>query len=118
VRLAPEEALIRLGHARVLIEMGQPQQLRVAVTELEFALRSEAESPFLWRQLAVARGRLGDAPGADLALAEEALLVGDAATARALARRAEGALPAGPSRLRAQDIANAAAAENRPRRGR
>jgi predicted Zn-dependent protease len=118
VRLAPEEPLLRLGHARVLIELGAPAQLRLAVTELDAALRAESDSPFLWRQMAIARGRLGDQPGADLALAEEALLLGDAVTARALAQRAAGALPAGPQRLRAQDIVNAAAPENRPRRGR
>ncbi len=118
VRLAPEEPMLRLSHARVLIELGQPAQLRQAVAELEATLRAERDSPFAWRQMAIARGRLGDAPGADLALAEEALLLGDAPSAAALARRAEGALPPGPLRLRAQDIANAAAPENRPRRGR
>jgi predicted Zn-dependent protease len=114
VRLAPEEGLIRLSHARVLIALGEPAQLRLAVAELEAALRSERESPFAWRQLAIARGRLGEMPLADMALAEEALLLGDLRTARGLARRAEAALPAGPQRLRAQDIANAAAPENQP----
>lgn len=114
-QLAPEEGLIRLNHARVLIELGQPAQLRQAVAELEQALRTERESAFLWRQIAIARGRLGELPLADLALAEEALLQGDARAARVLARRAEGALPPGPLRLRAQDLANAAAPENQPR---
>lgn len=108
VRLAPEEALIRLSHARVLIELGEPAGLRQAVAELEAALRTERESPFAWRQMAIARGRLNDMPGADLALAEEALLLGEPRSARALARRAEGALPPGPMRLRAQDIGMAA----------
>jgi predicted Zn-dependent protease len=118
VRLAPEEPMIRLGHARVLIELGEPARLRLAVTELEAALRIERESPFAWRQMAIARGRLGQQPAADLALAEEALLLGDPPSARALARRAEAALPPGPQRLRAQDIANAAAPENQPPRRR
>lgn len=117
-RLAPEEGLIRLSHARVLIELGGPAQLRAAVAELDAALRTERESPFAWRQMAIARGRLGDMPGADLALAEEALLLGDGPTARMLARRAEAALPPGPQRLRAADLANAAAPENLPRRSR
>lgn len=116
VRLAPEEPMIRLGHARVLIELGQPAQLRQAVAELEATLRAERDSPFVWRQMAIARGRLGEAPAADLALAEEALLLGDFAQAAMLARRAEAALPPGPMRLRAQDIAHAAAPENRPPR--
>jgi predicted Zn-dependent protease len=117
-RLAPEEGMIRLNHARVLIELGAPAQLRLAVTELEAALRTEREAPFTWRQVAIARGRLGDAPGADLALAEEALLLGDPRSAAVLARRAEAVLPPGPLRLRAQDIANAAAPENQPARSR
>ncbi|WP_372619095.1 M48 family metalloprotease [Falsiroseomonas sp.] len=117
-RLAPQEGLIRLSHARVLIELGQPAQLRQAVTELEAALRTERESAFAWRQMAIARGRLGELPLADLALAEEALIRGDPRTARTLAQRAEAVLPAGPLRLRAQDIANAAAPENQPVRSR
>jgi predicted Zn-dependent protease len=118
-RLAPEEGLIRLNHARVLMELGQPAQLRQAVAELEAALRTEGESPFAWRQMGIARGRLGQLPQADLALAEEALLRGDPRTARMLAQRAEQALPPGPMRLRAQDLVNATEPENlsyRPRR--
>lgn len=117
-RLAPEEGLIRLGHARVLIEMGQPAQLRLALAELDAALRTERESPFVWRQVATARGRLGDMALADLALAEEAMLLGDPRAARTLAARAEAALPAGPMRLRAQDLKNAAQPENLPPRRR
>jgi predicted Zn-dependent protease len=118
-RLAPEEGLIRLNHARVLMELGQPAQLRQAVAELEAALRTERDSAFAWRQMGIARGRLGQLPQADLALAEEALLRGDARTARMLAQRAEQALPPGPMRLRAQDLVNATEPENlsyRPRR--
>ncbi|MBU8541003.1 M48 family metalloprotease [Falsiroseomonas tokyonensis] len=117
-RLAPDEPMVRLSHARVLIELGQPAQLRQALEELDATLRTERESPFVWRQVAVAQGRLGNMPQADLALAEEALLLGDPASARRLATRAEAALPAGPQRLRAQDLRNAAEPENRPRSGR
>ncbi len=115
-RLAPEEGLIRLGHARVLIELGQPAQLRQALGELDAALRTERESAFVWRQIATARGRLGDMPLADLALAEEAMLLGDARSASTLATRAEQALPPGPMRLRAADLRNAALPENMPPR--
>ncbi|MGK7870719.1 M48 family metalloprotease [Falsiroseomonas sp. E2-1-a20] len=117
--LAPDEAMIRLSHARVLIELGQPAMLRQALGELEATMRTERDSPFVWRQVAIAQGRLGNMPQADLALAEEALLLGDARSARTLATRAEAALPAGPQRLRAQDLRNAAAPENLPQgRGR
>jgi predicted Zn-dependent protease len=117
-RLAPEEGLIRLSYARVLIELGQPAQLRQAVTELEAALRTERGSAFAWRQLAIAHGRLGEMPLADIALAEEALILGEPRTARTLAGRAAAALPPGPMRLRAQDIVNAAALENESARSR
>ena len=117
-RLAPSEGLIRLNHARVLIELGEPAQLRQAVAELDAALRQERESAFAWRQMAIARGRLGDLPQADIALAEEALIQGDTRTARMLAQRAVQAMPPGPARLRAQDIVNATEAENLPPRSR
>jgi predicted Zn-dependent protease len=116
VRLAPAEPLIRIGHARALAEIGQPAQLRLAGAELETALRTESQSAFAWRQLAVVRGRLGEGAGADLALAEEALILRDPRQAASLARRAEAALPAGVLRLRAQDII--ATAENMPTRRR
>jgi predicted Zn-dependent protease len=116
VRLAPAEPLIRIGHARALAEIGQPAQLRLAGAELETALRTESQSAFAWRQLAVVRGRLGEGAGADLALAEEALILRDPRQAASLARRAEAALPAGVMRLRAQDII--ATAENMPTRRR
>jgi PAS domain-containing protein len=92
--------------------------LRRAVAELDAALASERESPFFWRQMAIARGRLEELPLADLALAEEALLLGDPRAARALATRAEAALPPGPQRLRAADLRNAAvtATEDQGRR--
>jgi predicted Zn-dependent protease len=112
--LAPDEPMIRLSHARVLIELGQPARLRQALAELEATMRTERDSPFVWRQMAIAQGRLGNMPQADLALAEEALLLGDARSARTLATRAEAVLPPGPQRLRAQDLRNAAAPENLP----
>lgn len=117
-RLAPDEGLIRLSHARVLMELGQPAQLRQALGELDAAMRTERDSAFLWRQVAVARGRLGEMPMADLALAEEAMLLGDALAARTLAARAEAGLPPGPMRLRASDLKNAAQPENLPPRRR
>ena len=50
--------------------------------------------------------------GADLALAEEAMLNSDFTGARILATRAEPRLPAGPSRQRAQDILEASRRDN------
>lgn len=108
VRLAPGEATIRTAYGRALMEAGDPALLPAAAGEFEASLRIERESAFTWRQLGIAQGRLGRMAEADLALAEEALLEGDYPAVRLLARRAEGALPNGPLRLRAQDLRFAA----------
>ncbi|PZW48372.1 putative Zn-dependent protease [Humitalea rosea] len=115
IRMAPGAALIRLSMARVMIETGDPLLLRPAVTELESALATERDNAFAWRQLGIAYGRQGQMPQADLALAEEALLEGDYPQVRWLATRAEAALPPGPTRLRAQDLRNAAQRDNMTR---
>jgi len=103
-RLAPGEGLIRLNHGRVLIEVGNEASLRAAIVELRAAIETERESPFAWRLLGTAWGRLGNTGEADLAMAEEAVLRGEYPDARFLAARAEQALPPGPSRVRAADL--------------
>lgn len=111
-RLAPGEALIRTAHGRALIERGDPASLRLAARELEAATSLDRQAAFTWRLLATARGRLGETAAADLALAEEAMLLSDFGRARMLARRAEPRLAPGPNRLRARDILEAARREN------
>jgi len=112
-RLAPEEALIRQGLGRAMIESDDKALLAPAVQNLQTALRGERDDDFTWHQLGIAYGKLGDLGQASLALAEEALLQGDITSAHNFAARAETALPPGPSRLRAQDITNAVKKENR-----
>jgi len=112
-RLAPEHAPIRAALARAMIETGDPAQLRLAIGHLQSALAREHDDAWSWRSLGIAFGRVGEMGHADLALAEEAMVVGDIPRARALARRAEAQLPAGPSRLRAVDVGNAVKKENR-----
>jgi predicted Zn-dependent protease len=112
-RLAPDWAPIRAGLARAMIETGEPAQLRQAVGHLQTALARERDDAHAWRSLGIAWGRLGEMGQADLALAEEALVLGDIPRARTLARRAEKQLPPGPSRLRAVDVGNAVRKENR-----
>ena len=112
-RLAPDQPQIRAELARAMIEAGDPAQLRPAILNLQSALGRERDDPAAWRSLGVAWGKLGDMPQADLALAEEALLMGDIQKARMLARRAEKGLAQGPSRQRAADVANAVRKENR-----
>lgn len=118
VRLAPSEALIRSGLARVLLSIEEPAQLRAAATEAEAALRIDNSLTMAWHTLGMARGRLGEEGLATLALAEEAALKGDLLTQRQMAARAERLLPPGPSKLRAQDLANAAQIEREERRRR
>lgn len=113
-RLAPDQPLIRGALGRAMIETNDPLLLRPAIAELEYALAREADDPTNWRALATAWGRAGNIAQADLALAEEALLVGnDIRLARRLATRAAGALPPGVARQRALDISNAVKKENR-----
>ena len=114
-RLAPGEALVRLALGRALMEAGDPALLPAAAAELEASLRAERDNAFAWRQLGIAQGRMGRTGQADLALAEEAVLVSDFPAARMLARRAEEALPPGPLRLRAADLRHAAQRDNMTR---
>lgn len=111
-RLAPQEPLIRTAHGRALIETADPASLRLAARELEQAVARDRELAFAWRLLATARGRAGDMAGADLALAEEAMLLSDFSAARILATRAAPRLPPGPPRQRARDILEASRREN------
>lgn len=113
LRLAPDQGQIRIALAYAMVESGDPMLLRPAVRELQAALARERESATGWRALAVAWGKLGDTGQANLALAEEAMVNGDLVPAKQFAARAEKELPAGPARMRANDIANALKKENR-----
>jgi predicted Zn-dependent protease len=115
-RLAPSESLIRAGFARALLATDDPAQVRAAASEAEAAVRLDPGLGMAWNTLGLARGRLGEEGLAALALAEEAAIEGDLLTQRQMAARAERLLPPGPSRLRAQDLANAARIEREERR--
>lgn len=107
VSLAPNAGLIRimLGHA--LVASGNNAALDEAIRELRLALQREPEAADGYRQLAIAYGRKNDRGQADLSAAQASLYDGDLATARGLARRAQGSLPTGsPGWLRAEDIVN------------
>ncbi|MCX7382009.1 MAG: M48 family metalloprotease [Alphaproteobacteria bacterium] len=112
-RIAPEQPQIRIALAHAMVESGDPLMLRPAIQELQVALERERDNADGWRALGVAWGKLGDTAQANLALAEEAMVNGEIATARQFAARAEKALPPGPARLRATDISNAVKKENR-----
>lgn len=117
-RLAPTLPLIRANLGRVMVDIDDPAMLRAAVAELEASARLDPYAPFTWRTLGIAYGRLGDMGRSALALAEEAALQGDLRTQREMAARAERLLPAGPAKLRAQDLTRAAEIEREERRRR
>jgi predicted Zn-dependent protease len=117
-RLAPNQPLIRANLGRVMVDIDDPAMLRAAVDELETSLRLDPNAPFTWRTLGIAYGKLGEMGRSALALAEEAALRGDLRTQREMAARAERLLPAGPARLRAQDLTRAAEVVREERRRR
>lgn len=108
-RLAPGEPLIRVGLARVQLELQDPALLDAAIANLRAALQAKPDDPFVWRQLAIAHGRNGDMGMSALAMAEEGLLTGDNAAATFHATRASEQLPRGSvGWLQAQDVLSAA----------
>ncbi len=108
ISLMPDAPQMRISLARVQIELGEPEMLRAALGNLTRALRVERRNAFLWRQLAIAHGRLGEEGLSSMALAEEAAIQGRLDDALRLAKRAEQQLPEGsPSQLRALDLQGA-----------
>jgi len=96
---------ILLGQA--LIGANNPKLADEAVGILNTALRDEPETPAAYSQLAMAYGRKGDIPHADLASAQAAFARGDVKTAKQLAERAKRGLAIGsPAWVRADDIVN------------
>jgi predicted Zn-dependent protease len=106
-QLAPNPALIQILLGQALVESNDPAHLKEAVSVLESSLSREPESPEGYNQLAMAYGRKGDLPHADLASAQSALLRGDLKAARMLASRARDRFPVGsPGWVKADDISN------------
>ncbi len=85
--LRPDAALIKLSKARALIALNQPEGLAEAIRLLEDVTKTEDKWAFVWRQLAISYGRSQQLAQADLALAQEAMLIGDTARAIQLANR-------------------------------
>ena len=109
VSLLPGNALIRRDLGRVQLELNDPALLNDAIVNLRAATIEDPESPFTWRQLAIAYGRQGDKGHSSLALAEEALLLGKKSIARYHGGLAERLFPKGSREwLHAQDILTAA----------
>lgn len=109
VELMPNSALLRRELARVQLETDDPSLLEPAIANLRATLYLDFDSPFTWRQLAIAYGRQGRMGLSALAMAEEAMLNGNRPDAVRYAERAEKLLPQGSSGwLQAQDILSAA----------
>jgi predicted Zn-dependent protease len=103
VQLSHHAPLIEIMLAQALV--GSHKNVDEAVSLLNSALRTEPEQPQAFLQLAMAYGRKGDYPHADLASAQAAFARGDLKTARQLAERAKRGLPVGsPAWVRADDI--------------
>jgi predicted Zn-dependent protease len=108
-----DEPLILTALAQTKIDAGSPADLQSAIDDLTRAVaQRDGGTPIAWRLLATAYGRTGDLGMSALALAEEALAMGDDESARRQAARALRALPTGSSGwLRAQDIERTAEIE-------
>lgn len=108
VALAPNQPLLNIECAQVLLETNDPKLLVRARDELNAALTVETDNADAWRFLAIAYGRSGDIGMATLALAEQAMAQGNYRQAQGQAKRAAQILPAGAQRQRAEDLASAA----------
>ncbi|MDX2073667.1 MAG: M48 family metalloprotease [Alphaproteobacteria bacterium] len=104
-KLAPNESLILVELAKAELALGTPADITQAQQHLERSLALDRDSPGAWHLLAIAHGKQGNEAMSSLALAEEALLAGDADGAIVQAGRALGKLPAkSPSHQRAEDL--------------
>lgn len=107
VQLSDGHPLIRMLLGQALVATEDKATSEEAVRELTFSLQREPSSPSGWRYLAMAYGRKGDIPNADLASAQAAFMSGEFRSARELATRAKNAFPLGsPGWLKADDIIN------------
>jgi predicted Zn-dependent protease len=105
VQLAPNQPLIQILLAQALVGTNDPKVSDEAISLLHAALIKEPESGDGYMQLAMAYGRKGDLPDADLASAQSAFARGDNKTARELAARAKERFPIGsPGWVKADDI--------------
>ncbi len=106
VELANDETLLKIELAQVLLEANEDvATAKEAAGYLQEVLRHDDQNPDAWHSLGIAQGRMGEIGNASLALAEEAILSGDNATARSQAIRATELLPRGsPGWLKADDI--------------
>ena len=87
LRFRPDSPQILVNLGRALIATNDKKRLSRAIEAISAAQRAEPKWAFIRRQLAIAYGRNGDIAAADLALAEEAILLGDTKQAVRMAKR-------------------------------
>ncbi len=104
-RLLPNNPLLLIDLARAQIELNDPNHLKPAIENLKKSLVAAPNSPFAWRQLAIAAGKDGQIGLSAMALAEEAYLLHRKPDALHHIGKAEQLLPRGSREwLRLQDI--------------
>lgn len=109
VKLLPSSALILADLGKVEIAQNLPSSLKNAIIHLEKSTNIDNSNSNSWRLLATAYGRVDNLPMSNLALAEEALLNGDAKTALQMSAQSITSLKeSSPALRRAQDIKNKA----------
>jgi predicted Zn-dependent protease len=107
IALAPNADLMRVMLAQALLALNDRKSADEAISLLRNVLIRDPELADGYRHLAVAYGRKGDIPHADLASAQAAFASGDFLTARQLATRAKTRFPTGsPGWVKADDIAS------------
>lgn len=77
IKNAPNEALLQVGLARALVNIGTKEAYEQADIALRAAIRLESDNAFAWNQLAIVADRQGKTGLARLATAEEAFALGD-----------------------------------------
>ena len=87
LQLQPGSVLIQLNLGRSLIAEDGPANLKRAIQVLAMARNAEPQWWFLHRQYGIALGKAGRIVEADLALADEAIVINDKQRAAHLARR-------------------------------
>jgi predicted Zn-dependent protease len=106
ISLAPDPTLMQVMLGQALIAQNNPKLADEAVTSLQTAILHDPDIPDAYTNLAMAYGRKGDLPRADLASAQAAFSRGDFRTAGQLATRAKVRFPIGsPGWVKADDIA-------------
>jgi predicted Zn-dependent protease len=107
VKLAPQAGLIQIMLAQAQLGTEDNANAAAALKTLQQAARTESDNVSLWRFQAVAYGKLGDIPNAELSTAEAAIRSGDRELAAQKAKSAMAKFAKGtPEWVRANDILN------------